>query len=169
MPVRLKPGWQWVPMTSVLPLVPSIVFSFPLKRGWCQTDWKDEAMFLSIEGRSQLSFVSPNITADSRFRLSVAWVVGVTRARASRLDSRLRVNECTATCTWGPGRRGCTEDKYLYVKRFTFNFCTLLFTLLLFLELLYVSPFCKASIGYLKGKLGQQVQAFFVPMHKLTL
>lgn len=45
-------------------------------------------MFLSIERRSQLSFVSTNITDDSRFRLSVAWVVGVTRARASRLDSR---------------------------------------------------------------------------------
>lgn len=45
-------------------------------------------MFLSSESRSQLSFVSPNITDDSRFRLSVAWVVGVTRARASRLDSR---------------------------------------------------------------------------------
>ncbi|KAK2888923.1 hypothetical protein Q8A67_014298 [Cirrhinus molitorella] len=46
-------------------------------------------MFLSIQRRFQLSFVSPNITDDSRFRLSVSWVVGVTRARASRLDSRV--------------------------------------------------------------------------------
>ncbi len=59
----------------------------PLKRCCCQTDRGDATMFLSSERRSQLSFVSPNIKDDS-FRLLVAWVVGVTRARASRLDSR---------------------------------------------------------------------------------
>lgn len=66
-------------------------------------------MFLSIERCSQLSFVSPNITADSRFRLSLAWVVGVTRARASRLDSRLRVN---AQLKPEPAREAPVDDCY---------------------------------------------------------
>jgi len=69
-------------------------------------------MFLSIERRS-LSFVSPNITADSRFRLSVAWVVGVTRARASRLDSRLRVN---AQLKPEPAREATVDDCYEHTE-----------------------------------------------------
>lgn len=85
-------------------------------------------MFLSTERRSQLSFVSPNITDDSRFRLSVAWVVGVTRARASRLDSGVNAQLQHEPATEAPAdhcyentevRRGCTEKKIsTYAKLF---------------------------------------------------
>lgn len=69
-------------------------------------------MFSSIERRSQLSFVSTDITDDSRFRLSVAWVVGVTRARASRLDSRPAREARPTTVT---KTRGCQASSLLFI------------------------------------------------------
>ncbi len=68
-------------------------------------------MFLSSERRSQLLFASPNIKDDSRFRLLVAWVVGVTRARASLLDSR-PAREAPADHRYENTevKGGCTEE-----------------------------------------------------------